>query len=548
MSTITSTLNTVKLTLAALALAPCLTAQSIQVEGDVIRLGGPVDAAPSERARPAPDHFGGSGTPAPSFLGGDTFGADVDIEGVRMIVADATNAYIYNLALGGFESVDVLGSLTGLGTPVEVANVDIHGTSAWVTWEREIADRHLFWRFDWDGSAWLLATGYSTFDSDPGTRLETAVHEGSTFALIYTIPGFYPRVQVGDAGGGGGVMNLIGVSSEPAEDAAIEVAIGDGPTPSDPLSVVATFETAGTRTVIGYTYDGVTLTKQGTIATGSAADDFGGALAVDEGWIWIGSPDSDVGNTNGGLIELYEDGTYTFGGSLASGQAEDRFGRSLAIDGDVTVVGEQEADLLPGSSKEGAVRVLRKNAAGTLWTLTGEIYHTVNSDFATFTDFGHAVALDGKVLAATGPGTPAEVGSFWYRDVPFESVFDNDIVPGLAGFGGLVPSAREFGDSTYPSNNLPFLLEISNARPSSTAFLVASLTNLSAPFKGGTLLPLPDLIIPLPIDGAGELFLPLTWNSGVPGPFTIYNQVWFPDVDGPSGFSASQGWSVTQPF
>ena len=83
-------------------------------------------------------------------------------------------------------------------------------------------------------------------------------------------------------------------------------------------------------------------------------------------------------------------------------------------------------------------------------------------------------------------------------------------------------------------------LELSNALPGGSAFLVVGFANLNAPLKGGILGPSPDIIIVgLPIDVSGSFTLPAIWPTGLPANFSLYFQEWFADAGGPQGFAAS---------
>jgi len=108
-------------------------------------------------------------------------------------------------------------------------------------------------------------------------------------------------------------------------------------------------------------------------------------------------------------------------------------------------------------------------------------------------------------------------------------------VPLLAGFGTLAPST-------------PMSLLLTNALPSSTTTLIIGLTALNAPFKGGVLVPNPDvLIFGLPVNGAGTLLLNGTWPGSIPSNVSFYFQHWIVDAGGPAGLAASNGLKGTTP-
>jgi len=85
-------------------------------------------------------------------------------------------------------------------------------------------------------------------------------------------------------------------------------------------------------------------------------------------------------------------------------------------------------------------------------------------------------------------------------------------------------------------------LALTDALPASTALLVLGLSEVSVPFKGGTLVPSPDLIIPnLPVDGAGTLTIPIPLPDPLPGGAHRYFQLFVVDGGAPHGLSASNG-------
>ncbi|MHC5211692.1 MAG: choice-of-anchor B family protein [Planctomycetota bacterium] len=114
-----------------------------------------------------------------------------------------------------------------------------------------------------------------------------------------------------------------------------------------------------------------------------------------------------------------------------------------------------------------------------------------------------------------------------------------DLGNGKAGVSG-VPALGGTGPMTSGSANA---VDLTNAAPSSTTTLVVGFSGLFAPFKGGTLVPMPDLLLfALPIDGAGAASLPFVWPAVPPG-ITLYWQHWIDDPAASLGLSASNGLS-----
>ncbi len=110
---------------------------------------------------------------------------------------------------------------------------------------------------------------------------------------------------------------------------------------------------------------------------------------------------------------------------------------------------------------------------------------------------------------------------------------------GLAGSGGQTPALTGTGGLTPGSVNQ---LRLSGALPSASSHLVVGLSRVDASFKGGVLVPAPDVIVSgLIVDGGGNFELPFVWPPGIPAGTPFYLQYWIPDASGPTGFAASNG-------
>ena len=108
-------------------------------------------------------------------------------------------------------------------------------------------------------------------------------------------------------------------------------------------------------------------------------------------------------------------------------------------------------------------------------------------------------------------------------------------VPALTGSGTLAPGA-------------PLSLTLTNARPNSSSTLIIGIISILLPFKGGVLVPSPDVLIHgLPTGPSGTLALNGTWPSGIPANTAFYFQHWIVDAAGPAGLAASNGLKGTTP-
>jgi len=115
-----------------------------------------------------------------------------------------------------------------------------------------------------------------------------------------------------------------------------------------------------------------------------------------------------------------------------------------------------------------------------------------------------------------------------------------------AGLAGALEAPTLTGHGTLATGST-VSLSLVNARPLATAYLIASHTKLSAPFKGGVLVPFPSIVVAIGTNAAGGFLLSATVGPGIPSGFTHYFQVWVADPGGPAGFTASNALSGTTP-
>jgi len=83
------------------------------------------------------------------------------------------------------------------------------------------------------------------------------------------------------------------------------------------------------------------------------------------------------------------------------------------------------------------------------------------------------------------------------------------------------------------------MVALTGAAPSSLAVLCVGLDAVDLPFKGGTLVPAPTIVLPLPTGTTGAAGLPFTWPAGIPQHTAVYFQFWIQDAAASHGFSAS---------
>jgi hypothetical protein len=131
---------------------------------------------------------------------------------------------------------------------------------------------------------------------------------------------------------------------------------------------------------------------------------------------------------------------------------------------------------------------------------------------------GCSVGADIDTVAALAPNPWVNLGSS---------------LAGLAGPPKLAASGKLAAGSAIQ-------LAVSGGKPFGAGNLVLGTSTLAAPFKGGTMVPNPMLLVPgLPLGPAGAITLPALWPAGLPAGLSILVQVWIADDGGPKGFAAT---------
>jgi len=146
-----------------------------------------------------------------------------------------------------------------------------------------------------------------------------------------------------------------------------------------------------------------------TASDGSNFDLFGQSVGLSRDTIVIGAPRADVDFVpNQGAAYVFrrdaETGQWAEQAKLTAfdGAGGDEFGRSVAIDGDLIVVG---SDLIPidGEQLRGAAYVHRRSATTGTWTQEAKL--TVPDDGLPFDQFASSVSVSGDTIAIGSPGS-----------------------------------------------------------------------------------------------------------------------------------------------
>ncbi len=168
------------------------------------------------------------------------------------------------------------------------------------------------------------------------------------------------------------------------------------------------------------------------------ADRFGASVAIDGDVAVIGEPGDDgpIGSNVGAAFVFRYDGTaWLQQQELAASDAssEDQFGRSVAIQGDLLLVGASGA----GSQSQGAVYVFRFD--GTRWN---EEQRLTSSDGASIDNFGSVVVMHGST-AAVGARYHSSVYVFEYDGVSWIETQELDAGSSLSLSGDVLVAGSQ---------------------------------------------------------------------------------------------------------
>ncbi|MHC4845218.1 MAG: hypothetical protein ACYTCU_03550, partial [Planctomycetota bacterium] len=241
---------------------------------------------------------------------------------------------------------------------------------------------------------------------------------------------------------------------------------------------------------------------------------------------------------------------------LGGDSSDDLVAAELHGNGDVTVSGSTLSSDLP--TTPGAFDPVNpgNDWVGFVARLDAQLsqvrYCTYLGEPSSASIFANGMALDDEgaaiVVGTATPFFPTTVGAF-------QPVFGGGIWDGFVSRIVTEPHWIDLGGALLGVSGRPDLaasgalcagvtvtLSLSDAAPRAAANLVIGLSLLNSPFKGGTLVPNPDLLISgLPTDALGQLALSASWPPAVPSGAAFYFQFWISDELGPAGFSASNG-------
>jgi len=227
----------------------------------------------------------------------------------------------------------------------------------------------------------------------------------------------------------------------------------------------------------------------------------------------------------------------------ASGAApEAELGWCVALAGDTAVVSSR-FDAPAGLAGAGAAYVFTRS--GAAWT---QQVRLIASDGAMGDWVASSVAISGDTVIAgsvDNDGDPSDWGRAYVFRLQGEGGPWTNLGFGLAGLGGL----SNLGASGTLVAGSPGKLVLTGAKPSSPAYLIVGPGAMPAPFKGGTLVPLPAaLILPLGTNASGAISLSWpAWPAGAPPGVELDFQYVIPDAAAPKGMALSNALRAITP-
>ena len=258
-----------------------------------------------------------------------------------------------------------------------------------------------------------------------------------------------------------------------------------------------------------------------------------------------GASGDDGAGTSAGAAKVFSGATGMLLYEFLGENPGDQFGNSVAGAGDVN--GDGRADVAVGAiyaapqgTQSGRVYVFSGLDGSMLLRMDGDaagdgLGSTV-SDAGDVNGDGQDDIIVGAMSSDLG-GTNSGA-AYVFALTPWMNL--GNALAGSAGEPALVGSGPLTPGSTLT-------LDLSQALPSTLITLVVGLNALNAPFKGGMLIPAPDLMATIPTSPSGQISMSSTWPGGVPTGTALFMQFWMADAAGIQGFAASNGLQATVP-
>ena len=278
----------------------------------------------------------------------------------------------------------------------------------------------------------LPVKGYEyTQDGDSVDPSWTAIADGDSTTVSHTVTDLadgsahtFAVRAVNNAGGGPASAPTVSVTVEAQAlaPANFSVDTGEG-------VVRLEWDASTDSTITGYEYVQLREVIKLTPDSGTNSDsdkEFGVSVAMDGDILVVGASrenftdTNDITINNAGAAYIYTRvaNEWTRVGKLTASRPVDgaRFGESVAVDGDTVVVGALQDDLF---NDDDTLRIDKSGAAYVFtkppagWADINETAKLIAGDAAEDDDFGNSVAIDGETIVVGAPETGVRVGSVY---------------------------------------------------------------------------------------------------------------------------------------
>jgi probable HAF family extracellular repeat protein len=279
--------------------------------------------------------------------------------------------------------------------------------------------------------------------------------------------------------------------------------------------------------------------------------------------LWSGSSHAVLGDLPGGALEsqaldITPDGATVVGvGTIAGGKTAFRWSDPASggvgfenlvdlpgswLDSTATAVSADGSVVVGhGTTTSGSRAFIWTEAAGMRPVEVVLAHQGLRLDGWILT-LANDVSADGRTIVGKG-FDPSGIVRGWIAHLAEETPATWTDLGG--GVGGILGTPTLEGSGSL-LGGAPLTLLVSGALGGFPAFWVAGFSVLAAPFKGGTLVPHPDLVLYAGfVPPSGGFSLSTNWPVGVPAPDELCVQYWVADPWGPAGFSATNGVKAT---
>jgi len=462
---------------------------------------------------------------------------DLDDDGDLDIVNAATTSLWWeNLGGGNFATPQPL----GLGAAADISLVDVVGDNA-LDLVRAEDEGVLVYVGHGDGSfgAGVLVHGA---DANPIHRIEVADLTGDGAPDVISLSGEpiagQMKVDLTASDGAGGFLAPVLLQGPLANVFPVDVAVGDldGDTLPDLVLQANTLLGSSVRIYLG---------------TGGGAIAFAGSISLGA----FKGNDVKLADTQGdGDLDLLIGGDFGF--ATFAGHGDGTFGPAKLWTTRPFYDGAVLADIDSDGNDD-----VTFHAAAT-WELVVLAGDGEGAFAETFTATGFGSSSDLQAADLDQDGAPDLVlasidGSGHHiltrvrnHTYPAGSPW-LDLGQGKAGVSseGLPAKPILTADGTLAAGAPVSVALARSNTPHTFGYVIMGLSDLSAPFKGGTLVPSPDVVVgPLAgLPGASALVLSDTWPAGVPSGTSIWIQAWLHGVGSPLPTSATSAVRGTTP-